>query len=143
MATHKDCGADIRWAKRDDDSKKYLPPLEYVGEVYVIDSSGAAIQVHGYKRHLCDPEALTAWQDYLARLAEAKGESFTPYEAARERDNELVWETALKVACEYCEAPKNVKCHSMQLRHRKTGEIVELRHPHPIRITRAEERWNV
>lgn len=140
MSVHRECGAEIKWAKRDDDSAKYFPPLEYLGEVFVIDSSGSAVQVHGYRRHNCDPEAMLAWQDYQQRLAEVKGESFTPYEAARERDREIVWESALKVECGRCDQPAGQKCRSMQLKHLRTGELVELRNPHPVRIELAHER---
>jgi hypothetical protein len=140
MSVHKDCGKEIKWAKREDVPDKYFPPLEYVGEVFIIDSSGAAVQVHGYMRHNCDPEEVLAWQDYQQRLAEVKGEQYTPYEAARERDREITWEAALKVECHRCNVEKGTKCRSMQLKHQRTGEIVELRNPHPIRLQLAEER---
>lgn len=140
MSVHKECGADIQWAKRSDDDSRWLPPLEYVGEVFMIDSSGAAVQIHGYRRHDCDPDAIIAWQDYQQRLAEAKGEVFTPYQAARERDKELVWEIALKVVCPRCDAKKKEKCRSMQLTHRRTGEVVYITNPHPARLGLAEEK---
>jgi hypothetical protein len=140
MAVHRECGAEIKWAKRDDIPDKYLPPLEYLGEVFVIDSSGAAIQVHGYQRHNCDPDVMIAWQDYQKRLAEVKGEAFTPYEVARERDREVTWKTALKVECPRCEAAVDEKCRSMQLKHLRTGELVEVKNPHPVRLELAYDR---
>lgn len=139
-SVHKECGADIRWAKRVDDPDRYFPPLEYIGEVFILDSSGAAVQVHGYKRHNCDPERVIAWQDYQLRLAEAKGEAFSPYEAARERDKEIIWERVLKVECTRCDAPVNEKCRSMQLVHQRSGEIVYLKNPHPQRFQLAVEQ---
>lgn len=137
MSTHSDCGADITWLRRDDNPEKYLPPMEYAGEVYIQDDNGAAKRVHAYRMHLCDPEAIVAWQDYKQRLAEAKGEEFTDYAAARERDREEIWEIALGVACRVCHMLPGERCVSQATRLKKTGKIIETKNPHPARIEDA------
>lgn len=149
-SVHKECGADITWAKREDDEDRFLPPLEYVGEVYLLEGQGrdkVGVQRHAYRLHICDPDRIIEWQDYQQRLAEAKGIEYVPlsdgraaYEAAREKDREEQWNMALKVACPRCDAPAGEKCRSQQRQHIKTGEIVETRNPHPARME-AFEFW--
>jgi hypothetical protein len=141
-SVHKECGADIVWAKRDDDSGRWLPPMEYVGEVYLLEGKGDAkvgTQKHAYRIHQCDPDRIIEWQDYQHRLAEAKGETFTPYEAAREKINEETWAQALRVDCPRCERPAGEKCISLSRHLIITGEIQECRNPHPARMNAFEE----
>lgn len=138
MSTHRDCGEPIKWARRDDDSERFMPPLEYVGEVYVIDSGGAAIMVHAYRQHRCDPDKMEAWQEYLGKMDKLKGTTvladMTAHEAARERDREARWEVALRKECIRCDAPAGERCRDMSARYRKTGEIVHTNNPHPERL---------
>lgn len=135
MSVHKDCGEDIKWVRRDDDPNRFLPPMEYVGEVYVIDpESGSGRMTHGYRIHNCDPDKIIAWQDYQLRLAEAKGEQYTPYDAAREREREQMWELTLAIECSACGMGVDKKCISMARTHANKGEVVELKNPHPVRI---------
>ena len=146
-SVHKECGADITWARRDDDPSRFMPPLEYVGEVFLIEGvtreDKTAVQRHAYRLHICDPDRIIEWQDYMRRLAEAKGMSVeelnsfggaSHYEAAREKESEENWNMALMVSCTRCDAPKGEKCRSLATKHIKTGEIVETRNPHPVRL---------
>lgn len=140
---HKECGADIVWAKRED-SDRFMPPLEYVGEVYLLEGKGEekfGVQRHAYRIHNCDPDRIIEWQEYQFRLAEAKGETFTPYAAARERDRESTWNMALKVPCPRCERDAGQKCISLSRHLIATGEIQETLNPHPARMTAFEE-WH-
>lgn len=138
MSIHRDCGADIQWLRREDDTSRFLPPMEYAGEVYVRDEKdGSAKRVHAYRMHLCDPDAILAWNDYQQRLAAAKGEEFTPYDAARERERESLWELALTVACRRCNRLPNEKCVSLSTKNVKAGIEEETKNPHPQRIEDA------
>lgn len=142
-SVQRECGADIVWAKRPDDDSRFLPPLEYVGEVYLLDGKGkdkTGEQRHAYRIHQCDPDRIIEWQDYQHRLAEAKGEDYTPYAAAREKENEEMWNQVLHVSCPRCDRDVGEKCISLARHLLKTGEIVECRNPHPARIE-AFERW--
>lgn len=142
-SVHKECGADIQWARRPDDPTRFLPPLEYLGEVYFLTGKGderVAQQEHGYRIHACDPDRIVEWQDYQHRLAEAKGEVYTPYAAAREKENEELWNQVLHVECPRCERGVDEKCIKLTRQLIKTGEIQECRNPHPARIE-AFERW--
>ena len=142
MSTHKDCGEEIRWAHRPDDPERFFPPLEYAGEVYIIDEGGNAIQMHGYRMHRCDPEKVEAWQEYIAKISDLKGpdsyEADINYRhAASERNREQLWETALTVICPSCEEPVGKRCHSMSKHLIQTGELTETRWPHPSRTEAA------
>ncbi len=142
-SVHKECGADIVWAHREDDENRFYPPLEYIGEVFILSGKGRekiGKQEHGYRVHACDPDRIVEWQDYQFRLAEAKGEDYTPYAAAREKENEEMWNQVLHVECPRCKRPVGEKCISLARHLLKTGEIQETRNPHPARIE-AFERW--
>jgi hypothetical protein len=141
MSVHKDCGADIQWLKRDDDPNRFLPPMEFAGQFYVkIDGVGTIANC--YRPHICDPDVMEDWLNRQARLAELRGDAEAMEEIdgrqawalAREREREKSWEIALKVDCPRCLQPKDEKCISMAQTHRKTGEMVELRNPHPDRL---------
>lgn len=141
MSIHKDCGADIQWIRREDDPERFLPPMEYAGEVYVKHpETGVAYRTHAYRQHLCDPEAIISWQDYQRRLAEAKGEEFTPYDAARERERENMWELALTVSCRRCMRLPGEKCISLAASKVNQGIEEETKNPHPQRIEDALAR---
>jgi hypothetical protein len=153
-STHKECGADIIWARREDEPDRFMPPLEYAGEVFLITGKTweerTAVRQHAYRVHMCDPQAIISWQEYQRQLAEAKGipiEDLSAYEASRERSREEVWHMVLNVDCPRCHAkgksekfPDGQKCQSMSLANLKTGEIVELRNPHDARL-QAFEEW--
>lgn len=145
MSIHKDCGAEITWLKRSDDSDRYLPPMEYAGEGYVRNAEGEGEYRHIYRVHFCDPDAMIQWQDYQRRLAEAKGEEFTPYDAARERERENLWELALTVACSRCNRLPGEKCISLAQSKVNQGIEEETKNPHPQRLDDAmkkkEDPW--
>lgn len=119
-----------------------MPPLEYAGEFYFINEEGAAILSHAYQPHYCDPDKVEAYQEQLRRIAKAKGieydEEQNAWEAAKEMRREEQWAVALKVPCRRCEEPAGKKCHRLDLRFRKTGELVETLNPHPERVEDAE-----
>lgn len=134
MSIHKECGAEITWMRRDDDPERFMPPMEYAGEGYVRDKDGAAQYHHIYRLHNCDPDAILEWRDYQQRLAAAKGEEYTPYDAARERERENLWEIALTVACRRCNRLPGEKCVSLSQQKVKAGIEEETKNPHPERI---------
>lgn len=142
MSVHKDCGADIRWLKRDDDPNRFLPPMEFVGQFYAADADGVGVVQNCYRPHVCDPDVMEDWLNRMRRLAELQGDQDSVEEIsgrqawalAREREREKTWEIALKVDCPRCLQPKTQKCISMAQTHRKTGEMVELLNPHPERL---------
>lgn len=141
VSVHRDCGAEIKWARRDDDNTRWNPPLEFAGTFYIIDEAGAAIQVTGYQIHNCDPDQMEAWLERCRRVAELKGGDMDSLEVRAvkaEMDREQVWAVALKNECSYCGAKKNEKCHSMALVHRKKNLIVEIKNPHPGRLDLAD-----
>jgi hypothetical protein len=146
MSTHKDCGEQIRWARRLEDPTRWLPPLEYAGEGFVLSTSDDsedhfASEVHVYKLHRCDPDKVLAWQEYTERMADIQGTAppGPSYALARERDRENAWEQALKKPCPRCGVAKKVKCKSLgtvaKKKEKESGEITETRWPHP-------ERWS-
>lgn len=140
VSVHRDCGEDVKWAKRSDDDTRWNPPLDYIGPVYIIDESGAAIQVNAYRTHNCDPDKMEAWLERCRRVAELKGGDLDSLEVRAvkaDMDRESVWDVALKVACPACEVAVGVKCHSMALRYRKEDKIVGVLNPHPRRLELA------
>lgn len=70
MSEHKDCGEEIRWAKLERDHERFLPPLEFAGEFFIIDADGVGVKVMGYRRHICDPDKVRAWQALQQELAD-------------------------------------------------------------------------
>lgn len=142
MSVHRECGEDIRWAHRPDDPERFLPPLEYAGEVYVIDEGGSAIQMHGYRMHRCDPQKVIEWQTYIEQMKDLKGDDsyegrINYRQAASERNRDEQWEIALKVECPKCELDPGMKCCSLKKQYRESGELIELRWPHPERTELA------
>lgn len=144
MSTHKECGATVMWAKRDDDPDRYMPPLEPTGGAYTIDKDGIGVWVQTYQPHNCDPDDVAAWMDRLNRLDAARSEraggdfydtdNSLAYAAAREQRQEEQWAVALLVDCTRCLQPAGDKCISMAQHHRKNGEQVYVNNPHPQRL---------
>lgn len=119
-----------------------MPPMEFAGPVYVLEDNGSVVERTAYRVHRCDPEKVVAWQEYISTMAELKGpDSYegevNMYAAARERERQEVWEIALLVNCDKCGANADEKCRKMSQHLVKTGEIVEARHPHPVRLEAA------
>jgi hypothetical protein len=134
MSVHRECGADIRWFRRDDDPERYRPPMELAGEGYVITDEGGLEFKNIYRPHMCDPEAIASWQQYKENLAEAKGEPIDDYEAVTQRRSDEQWDIALPVSCRTCKATPGEYCISQQKHLQKAGEIVNTRWPHPLRV---------
>lgn len=139
VSVHKECGEDIRWAHRDDQPDRFRPPLEYAGQVFIIDERDVAIMVHSYRPHRCDPDKMVAWQEYQEKIAAIKERKvpdldMSPWQIKKERDLDATWEAALKVPCPRCEVPAGEKCRSLLKQHVKTGEIVHVKNPHTARI---------
>lgn len=70
MSDCKDCGQSIKWARLERNHERFLPPLEALGEVFMIDEDGAGIKVYAYKEHTCEVENVRAFQKKLAELRE-------------------------------------------------------------------------
>lgn len=68
MSDCKDCGKSIKWARLEWNHEKFLPPLEIVGEVFMIDEDGAGIKVLAWKPHTCQVEDVRIFQTKLAEL---------------------------------------------------------------------------
>jgi hypothetical protein len=94
VSIHKECGAQIRWAHRDDEPGRWLPPLEFAGQAYILTEDENAVLVTTYKMHQCDPDQMEAWAAYKEKLAEiqarnaAEPTGMTNYEIAREQRRE-------------------------------------------------------
>ena len=143
MSTHKECGEQIRWAHRSDDPTRFMPPLESVGPVYIIDEAGQAISVQGYQVHNCDPDKMEAWVEYKNRIAAIQGgdayAQMTEHDIAREQRREEHWTLALPFHCPTCDAKPGVKCFN-RLDLRKGIEAPrENLNPHPIRLEMGME----
>lgn len=145
MSIHRECGEEIKWAHRDDDPERWQPPLEYQGQFFIIDERGVAIQVTGYKRHVCDPEKMEAWITYQERMAELearrpKGERAdrSLRDMARGKEQLERKQVAEKVKCPRCDAPRKSPCINLTLR-RKGVDGILTNWPHPERYERATE----
>lgn len=135
-SVHKDCGESITWLRRADDTERFMPPMDFVG-YYVMVVNGVGIESPAYKIHNCDPEKVREWRAYQEDLAAAKGEDVDPYYAAKEREAEAEWAFVEGIPCPTCEVASG-KCISQAQHLKKTGEVVETRHPHPSRVSHAE-----
>lgn len=141
MSVHRDCGENIHWMHREDDPERFMPPMEFAGQAYVIEG-GIATEVSTYRMHRCDPVKVVAWQEYIQTMAELKGpNSFESeinlYQAARLREREEAWAIAMTVDCDKCSAVVDEKCYSRAQHHVKSGELVETTNPHPSRLERG------
>lgn len=151
MSTHRACGADIVWVKHND-TDRYMPPLEVAGPAYIIDSSGAGIQVMTYQTHHCDVERMEAWQEYKARISQLNEDSSDnriearrsaqPLRAARKDEiREKVYEEASKVDCPKCNASVGEPCFN--LNPRKSTQKTTNFWPHAARRAAAAKRHGV
>jgi len=68
MSTHKECGEPIHWAKLERDHERFLPPLEFAGEGFILDADRVGIKVQVYREHVCDPKKVRAWQKRVTDL---------------------------------------------------------------------------
>lgn len=147
--THKECGEDIIWAKRDDDENRFAPPLEFAGPAYIVDNRGVGIQIMTYRRHHCDPEKVAAWQEYKQRIAELdhsdpqdirveRQAARAMRQAARDEKREAHYEYAAKVDCPSCGAEAGEACED--LAKQKKGLRVQTRWPHESRVSVADKR---
>lgn len=138
MSIHKECGENIKWMRRADDTG-WLPPLEYAGTVYVeIDGKGE--EHHGYRQHRCDPDKMDAWIEYLRKKGEITGDmseldSVNVRVSANERSAEAAREYAQHEHCPSCDANIGKPC--VNLAAKKKGEVVEIKWPRPSRLERA------
>lgn len=135
MSVHKDCGQPIRWAGREDDPSRFMPPLESAGQAYIIGEDGSAIMVSVYQIHNCDPDKVIAWLEYQRKLAAAKGESFTEMDnwaVAREQKREERWTAALQIDCPRCGSLAGTKC--CDLAKKRRGIDSDTNNPHPARL---------
>lgn len=146
MGTHRECGEDITWSRKEDGSG-WAPPLELVGYHYILtdhpNSLGdkVAIRVPTYQTHHCDPDKVLAWAQYKEKLAEIEARKPVPTLAspdwlvAREKRREETWEKALAVDCRDCNALKGEYCKHLGNGPRAGQQV---KNPHPIRLEDAD-----
>lgn len=142
MSVHKDCGELVVWARRSDDPTRWMPPLEFVDNLIVIqvDENGERVAVNApaYRVHDCDPDKVLAWMEYQEKLARLRERApvqvagMSAWEIARERNREQAWETALKVPCLRCGAKKGKKCIDLSLQRRNLKGYTK--NPHAQRL---------
>ncbi len=141
MSIHKECGEEIIWVARDDEPGRYHPPLDYMGQVYVVVDD-KLIRTTGYKSHKCDPDKVEAWMAYLQRMEQVKSsqpdllEAPGLWAASRAKRKEEAWATALAWSCPTCEAPPGSYCINLSKRFK--GQNVETTNPHPARLEREQ-----
>lgn len=148
MSTHKDCGEQITWVRREDNSG-WFPPLEFDGYALVLveheeseTGDKYAKQVATYKVHHCDPDKVIAWMEYKQRLAaiEAKGGvpvlSKPDWEIARDQRREELWEKALKYECTDCGVGAGEYCVS---RAKGPSHGKRILNPHNSRLELVEQ----
>lgn len=146
MGTHKECGEDITWVRRDDQPDRWAPPLQFAGYAKILtdgpNGDKVAVEVATYKTHHCDPEKIIAWQEYKARLAAIEAssppvvKSMTDWEIARQRNQEEAMAFATAVACPQCHMGVDEPCVSMA-KGKTLGQPVK--NPHTKRTIEAEE----
>lgn len=144
MSTHKDCGEDITWVKRDDDPSRFMPPLEFFGYAYILSDAPngekTAVQVATYKTHHCDPDKVIAWHEYKARIAAIEQNapvvmSKSDWEIARDRRQEETMRLAMKVSCPRCEVREGEPCISLA-KGKTLGEVIK--NPHQARLDKYD-----
>lgn len=147
MSIHKDCGEDIRWARRDETSGKWLPPLEHVGFAYILldmeeGDDKKAVEVPTYRVHQCDPEKMLAWREYKEKIAAIEEAAprlvetvKSDWAIAREREREEVMLKTAAYACPRCNAPQGSPCTNLS-KGKSFGK--EKRWPHKERMELAE-----
>lgn len=146
MSTHRECGEDITWTRRED-GNGWAPPMEFVGYQYIItdhpleQGEKVSLRVPVYKTHQCDPEKVLAWLEYKQRLADIEARApkvaldQPDWIVARERAREERWELTLPLPCETCGVGTGQYCISLAKGPRH-GE--QLKNPHPHRLEAAE-----
>jgi hypothetical protein len=149
MSTHNDCGEDVTWAHREDDTERWLPPLEFAGEVFILQQvpgldKPVASRMHAYRLHRCDPDKIEAWIAYQERLQALKQQhpemivTDTPaYVIARQRRAEQEREYAEQIDCKRCGAMPNQPCRSLSKNPSQMNKPTTW--PHPERVAAAEE----
>jgi hypothetical protein len=140
MSIHSDCGAEIRWPRKQDDLESFGPPLEYAGQGYIFDENGSTVQVSVYKNHICQASQMEVWLDNKARIAKLQKTSAArlpvtneAYKLAREEAQTANRKRALTVACPTCQAAIGDMCT-----HVITSAV--LRNPHTSRLTESMRR---
>lgn len=146
MAIHKQCGANITWAKNsnaDQSGKEWLPPLEYADEGYWVDDEMVGHRVHFYKPHVCDPEQVEKWHARLERIAEVTGDAGDAERLAavdiraarRQADQESARRAAQKFSCPQCKAKKNYPCLNQSKGAEGFGKPTLWPHPGRLALT--------
>lgn len=118
--TCRDCGAEIIWPKRE--SGRTAPPHEYIGQVETI-IDGVLRTVPGYRRHVCEAEALDSYREAQEERPDIK--------VAIEDARAQAWEEARPNRCKDCGAKVGQPCWDLSARAR--GKTREKRWPHESR----------
>jgi hypothetical protein len=152
MSVHKDCGEPVTWLRRPDDVDKFLPPMEYVDQLYMKvegpNGEYCAMQASAYKIHRCDPDKMEAWIAYKERIAEIKEkapdqpaavhreaaqERVSDWILARERAQEETRLIAEAYKCRRCGAKSTEPCFNLSV-YNRTQEKVPTKMPHAQRL---------
>lgn len=138
MAIHSDCGAEIRWPRKQEDPERFGPPLEYYGQGYIFNEDGTTIEVSVYRTHICDADQMEVWLKNKARIERLRMTdiALAPvpnelYQEARAARYEAEKEKALRYPCETCGVGVGEMCI-----HKRTGELI--RFPHEVRRRTSE-----
>lgn len=141
-SVHKECGANIIWMKSPNDPGRWMPPMEYAGEGYWVDSEMVGHGAHFYQPHVCDPAQVEAWIARLQRIADATGDSTKLDEidiraARKQADQESARKAAEKYDCDQCGAVAGKPCLS---KAKGQGLGNPTKWPHPDRLAKSDWR---
>lgn len=123
MSLCSSCGHEVRWAKRT--AGRTHPPLEYLGNVLIVDHRNVVEEVAGYKQHICDPEEMAAWENYRNQATEQRIDYLEQVQRAQEASR--------VVMCRKCGADIDVACKNLHAR-RKGNFDVDNVWPHKERL---------
>lgn len=128
MSVCKDCKAEIRWVVHPE-SKKYMPPLEHAGKVWLLnESTGMMFQREAWVFHVCRSATPESMRAHLNR----KYELLTPEEKKRREDANKLYEKIrqekitereaaseklylgpININCRRCNRKKGKKCKNL------------------------------
>lgn len=123
MSLCSSCGHEVRWAKKTTGNTH--PPLEYIGNVLVVDHRNVVEEVAGYKQHICDPEDIESWTAYRNQETERRIDYNETVQRAQEASR--------VVMCRKCGSDIDVPCKNLAAR-RKGNFDVDTVWPHKERL---------
>lgn len=111
MTLHSACGAEIRWADKDNTGKKF-PPLEPTGRALIVGNDNIVREVTTYRIHVCDEEQAEQW----VAMKAAERQQQTDYERSRQEFNEA----AKKRPCPRCHVDTGEDCINLTVLRMKS-----------------------